>query len=146
MQSIVAFLHLYFIARGYSVLVYRMPLEAAPDNVGAVSGLILELLGRIGWIAVLGFGAAAGMLGITFAFYVVIALIALAGGVLSFFLPKRVGNTCCKQRVQVPPQCARSRHSGLSRALHPSSFQSAQPSPLRCKRGPEGDLPFEQLV
>jgi FSR family fosmidomycin resistance protein-like MFS transporter len=72
----------------WSVIVV-MSSEAAPGHVGAVTGFMLGFSVGIGGLAVLGFGAAADIAGLAWAFNLVIAF-ALAGGLLSLFLPRRV--------------------------------------------------------
>lgn len=72
----------------WSVIVV-MSSEAAPSDVGAVTGFMLGFSVGIGGLAVLGFGAAADIAGLTWAFNLVIAF-ALGGGLLSLFLPRRV--------------------------------------------------------
>lgn len=75
----------------WSVIV-AMASEAAPDNVGAVSGLMLGFSIGVGGLAALGFGGAADFMGLQAAFYV-FAGFALVGGVVSVFLPKSAGAT-----------------------------------------------------
>jgi FSR family fosmidomycin resistance protein-like MFS transporter len=72
----------------WSVIVV-MSSEAAPSHVGAVTGFMLGFSVGIGGLAVLGFGAAADIAGLAWAFNFVIAF-AFAGGLLSLFLPRRV--------------------------------------------------------
>jgi FSR family fosmidomycin resistance protein-like MFS transporter len=71
----------------WSVIVV-MSSEAAPSNVGAVSGLMLGFSVGIGGVAALGFGGVADLLGLHSAF-LAFAAFALAGGVLSLFLPRQ---------------------------------------------------------
>ena len=73
----------------WSVIV-TMASEAAPDNVGAVSGFMLGFSIGVGGLAALGFGGTADMLGLQTAFYIFGAF-AIGGGVLSLFLPKDTG-------------------------------------------------------
>ena len=73
----------------WSVIV-TMASEAAPDNVGAVSGFMLGFSIGVGGLAALGFGGTADMLGLQTAFYIFGAF-AIGGGVLSLFLPKHPG-------------------------------------------------------
>jgi FSR family fosmidomycin resistance protein-like MFS transporter len=73
----------------WSVIV-TMASEAAPDNVGAVSGFMLGFSIGVGGLAALGFGGTADMLGLQAAFYIFGAF-AIGGGVLSLFLPKDTG-------------------------------------------------------
>jgi len=73
----------------WSVIV-TMASEAAPDNVGAVSGFMLGFSIGVGGLAALGFGGTADMLGLQTAFYIFGAF-AIGGGVLSLFLPKHTG-------------------------------------------------------
>jgi FSR family fosmidomycin resistance protein-like MFS transporter len=70
----------------WSVIVV-MSSEAAPSNVGAVSGFMLGFSVGIGGLAALGFGAVADLLGLYSAF-LAFAGFALAGGVLALFLPR----------------------------------------------------------
>jgi len=74
----------------WSVIV-TMASEAAPDNVGAVSGLMLGFSIGVGGLAALGFGGTADMLGLQTAFYIFGAF-AIGGGMLSLFLPKDTGD------------------------------------------------------
>ncbi|MGA3108548.1 MAG: MFS transporter [Candidatus Bathyarchaeia archaeon] len=74
----------------WSVIVV-MASEAAPSNIGAVSGFMLGFYVGIGGIAALGFGALADSLGLTQAFEIV-AGFALIGGFLALFLPKMSGS------------------------------------------------------
>ncbi len=71
---------------GWSVIV-TMSSEAAPGNIGAVSGLMLGLSVGLGGLGGLGFGAIADSFGLLSAFNLVIAF-ALAGGLLALTLPK----------------------------------------------------------
>jgi FSR family fosmidomycin resistance protein-like MFS transporter len=61
--------------------------EAAPNNVGAVSGFMLGFYVGIGGVAALGFGAVADRLGLGTAFSIFTGF-ALIGGFLALFLPK----------------------------------------------------------
>ncbi len=70
----------------WSVIVV-MSSEAAPANVGAVTGFILGFSVGVGGFGVLGFGGVADNLGLTFAFALVIVF-ALAGGVMALLLPR----------------------------------------------------------
>ena len=70
----------------WSVIVV-MASEAAPSNVGAVSGLMLGFSIGVGGIAALGFGAVADALGMTAAFLVITAF-ALAAGVVALLLSR----------------------------------------------------------
>ena len=72
---------------GWSVIV-AMSSEAAPDHVGAVSGVMLGFSIGIGGIAVVGFGAIADALGLSAAFYISTAF-AVAAGLIALFLPKQ---------------------------------------------------------
>ena len=72
----------------WSVIVV-MSSEAAPANVGAVTGLMLGFSVGVGGFGALGFGGAADTLGLTLAFTLVIAF-AWAGGALALLLPRRV--------------------------------------------------------
>jgi FSR family fosmidomycin resistance protein-like MFS transporter len=65
-----------------------MSTEAAPNNVGAISGFMLGFSVGIGGLAAVGFGAVGDVLGLTYAFYLVAAS-ALLGGVVALFLPRR---------------------------------------------------------
>ncbi|MGD0175380.1 MAG: MFS transporter [Candidatus Bathyarchaeia archaeon] len=71
----------------WSVIVV-MSSEAAPSDVGAVSGFMLGSSIGIGGLAALGFGAVADLLGMHSAF-LAFAGFALAGGALALFLPRR---------------------------------------------------------
>ena len=70
----------------WSVIVV-MSSEAAPSNVGAVSGLMLGFYIGIGGVAALGFGAVADILGLSAAFSIFTGF-ALAAGFLALFLPR----------------------------------------------------------
>ncbi len=70
----------------WSVIVV-MASEAAPSNIGAVSGFMLGFYVGIGGIAALGFGALADSIGLGAAFEI-IAGFALIAGLLALFLPK----------------------------------------------------------
>ncbi|WP_455284751.1 MFS transporter, partial [[Eubacterium] cellulosolvens] len=70
----------------WSVIVV-MSSEAAPSDVGAVTGFMLGFSVGIGGLAVLGFGAAADTLGLAWAFSLVIVF-ALAGGLIALLLPR----------------------------------------------------------
>lgn len=61
--------------------------EAAPNNVGAVSGFMLGFYVGIGGVAALGFGAVADIFGLGTAFSIFTGF-ALIGGFLALFLPK----------------------------------------------------------
>jgi FSR family fosmidomycin resistance protein-like MFS transporter len=63
-----------------------MSSQAAPNNVGAVSGFMLGFSVGIGGIASVAFGAVADALGLTYAFSLV-AGSALIGGVIALFIP-----------------------------------------------------------
>ena len=65
-----------------------MSTEAAPDNVGAASGFMLGFSVGIGGIASVAFGAVGDALGLPYAFSLV-AGVALLGGVMGLFLPRR---------------------------------------------------------
>ena len=71
----------------WSVIVV-MSSEAAPSNVGAVTGLMLGFSVGVGGFGALGFGAAADRLGLDFAFTLIIAF-ALAGGLMALLLPRQ---------------------------------------------------------
>jgi len=71
----------------WSVIVV-MSSEAAPSDVGAVSGFMLGLSIGIGGLAALGFGAAADILGLHSAFSLFTGF-ALAGGLLALILPRQ---------------------------------------------------------
>lgn len=73
----------------WSVIV-AMSSEAAPDNVGAVSGLMLGFSIGVGGLSALGFGGVADILGLNSAFYI-FAAFALGAGVMAIFLPKGTG-------------------------------------------------------
>jgi len=70
----------------WSVIVV-MASEAAPSNVGAVSGFMLGFAVGVGGLAALGFGAVADALGFHEAFLLFTAF-AVLGGVTALFLPK----------------------------------------------------------
>jgi len=65
-----------------------MSTQAAPDNVGASSGFMLGFSVGIGGIASVAFGAVGDALGLPYAFSLV-AGVALLGGVMGLFLPRR---------------------------------------------------------
>jgi len=69
----------------WSVIVV-MSSEAAPANVGAVTGFMLGFSIGVGGLGALGFGGAADKLGLNLAFNLVIVS-ALAGGVTALLLP-----------------------------------------------------------
>lgn len=73
------------LSASWSVIVV-MSSEAAPDNVGAATGLLLGLSIGIGGVGVLGFGGVADVLGLTSALELVTAF-ALAAGIVALFLP-----------------------------------------------------------
>ena len=64
-----------------------MASEAAPQNVGAVSGLMLGLAVGIGGFAALGFGALADRIGLQPAL-VAFTAFAFAGGFLALIIPR----------------------------------------------------------
>ncbi len=72
----------------WSVIVV-MSSEAAPSNVGAVSGFMLGFSFGIGGLAAVGFGAIADLVGLTPAFYMIMAS-SIIGGLLALLLPQRV--------------------------------------------------------
>jgi FSR family fosmidomycin resistance protein-like MFS transporter len=72
----------------WSVIV-AMSSEAAPSNVGAVSGLMLGFSVGVGGIASLGFGAMADFAGLQHAF-IFFTGFTLAAGLAGFLLPRRV--------------------------------------------------------
>ena len=72
----------------WSVIVV-MSSEAAPDNVGAVSGFMLGFSIGIGGLTAVWFGATADALGLFSAFTIFIGF-ALAAGLLSLALPKHI--------------------------------------------------------
>jgi FSR family fosmidomycin resistance protein-like MFS transporter len=74
----------------WSVIVV-MSSEAAPSNVGAVSGFMLGFSIGVGGLAALCFGGVADLLGMHSAFLAV-AGFALAGGALALFLPRGFGH------------------------------------------------------
>lgn len=67
-------------------VIMAMSSEAAPGNVGAVSGFMLGSSFGVGSLGALGFGAVADVLGFAWAFSFVITF-ALAGGLMAFLLP-----------------------------------------------------------
>jgi FSR family fosmidomycin resistance protein-like MFS transporter len=81
----------------WSVIVV-MSSEAAPSNVGTVTGFMLGFSVGVGGFGALGFGAAADSLGLDFAFTLTIAF-ALVGGVIAFLLPRRKRLTTNKAPV-----------------------------------------------
>ena len=70
----------------WSVIVV-MSTQAAPNNVGAVSGFMLGFSVGIGGLAAVGLGAVGDVLGLTYAFYLITAS-AIFGGLVSLLLPK----------------------------------------------------------
>jgi FSR family fosmidomycin resistance protein-like MFS transporter len=72
----------------WSVIVV-MSSEAAPNNVGAVSGFMLGFSIGTGGLAAIGFGAAADVLGLPVAFDLFVGF-AFLGGLLALILPTRV--------------------------------------------------------
>ena len=75
-----------FLYASWSVIVV-MSSEAAPGNVGAVTGFMLGFSVGVGGFGALGFGAAADTLGLDFAFTLTIAS-ALVGGLMALLLPR----------------------------------------------------------
>jgi MFS transporter, FSR family, fosmidomycin resistance protein len=75
-----------------------MSSEAAPSNVGTVTGFMLGFSVGVGGFGALGFGAAADSLGLDFAFTLTIVF-ALVGGVIAFLLPRRKRLTTNKAPV-----------------------------------------------
>ena len=75
-----------FLYASWSVIVV-MSSEAAPANVGAVTGFMLGFSVGVGGFGALGFGGAADTLGLNFAFTLIIAS-ALAGGLMALLLPR----------------------------------------------------------
>jgi len=75
----------------WSVIV-AMASEAAPNNVGAVGGLMLGFSIGVGGLAALGFGGVADRVGLNFAFSL-FAAFALVGGLFALALPKHVVRT-----------------------------------------------------
>ena len=75
-----------FLYASWSVIVV-MSSEAAPSNVGAVTGFMLGFSVGVGGFGALGFGAAADKLGLDFAFTLTI-ISALVGGMLALLLPR----------------------------------------------------------
>jgi FSR family fosmidomycin resistance protein-like MFS transporter len=75
-----------FLYASWSVIVV-MSSEAAPSNVGAVTGFMLGFSVGVGGFGALGFGAAADTLGLDFAFTLTI-MSALVGGLLALLLPR----------------------------------------------------------
>lgn len=66
-----------------------MSSQAAPDNVGAVSGLMLGFSVGVGGLASVAIGVVGDMLGLGYAFYF-IAAVGLLGGLVALFLPRRI--------------------------------------------------------
>ena len=64
-----------------------MASQAAPDNVGAVSGFMLGFSIGVGGIASVAFGAVGDALGLTYAFSLV-AVAALIGGIVALLIPR----------------------------------------------------------
>lgn len=77
-----------FLYASWAVIVV-MSAEAAPSNIGAVSGFMLGFYVGIGGIAAAAFGALGDAFGLTNAFYVV-AGSAFLGGLTALLLPKRI--------------------------------------------------------
>ena len=75
-----------FLYASWSVIVV-MSSEAAPANVGAVTGFMLGFSVGVGGFGALGFGGAADKLGLNFAFALIIAS-ALVGGMIALLLPR----------------------------------------------------------
>jgi FSR family fosmidomycin resistance protein-like MFS transporter len=75
-----------FLYASWSVIVV-MSSEAAPSNVGTVTGFMLGFSVGVGGFGALGFGAAADKLGLDFAFTLTIAS-ALVGGLMALLLPR----------------------------------------------------------
>jgi FSR family fosmidomycin resistance protein-like MFS transporter len=86
-----------FLYASWSVIVV-MSSEAAPSNVGTVTGFMLGFSVGVGGFGALGFGAAADSLGLDFAFTLTIVF-ALVGGVIAFLLPRRKRLTTNKAPV-----------------------------------------------
>jgi FSR family fosmidomycin resistance protein-like MFS transporter len=72
---------------GWSVIV-AMSSEAAPDHIGAVSGVMLGFSIGIGGVGAVGFGAIADAIGLSAAFYLSTAF-AVAAGIVALLLPKQ---------------------------------------------------------
>ena len=68
-------------------VIFVMSSEAAPANVGAVSGFMVGFSVGVGGFGALAFGGIADKLGLNFAFTLIIVS-ALAGGVMALFLPR----------------------------------------------------------
>lgn len=75
----------------WSVIVV-MASEAAPSDIGTVSGFMLGFSVGMGGLAAVGFGGAADLLGLNKAFYL-FATFALLGGLLALILPRQVDKT-----------------------------------------------------
>lgn len=76
-----------FVLYGSWSVIVVMSSEAAPSNVGVVSGFMLGLTVGIGGLAALGFGAVADVVGLHGAF-TIFAAFAIAGGLIALLLPK----------------------------------------------------------
>jgi len=72
---------------GWSVIV-AMSSEAAPDHIGAVSGVMLGFSIGIGGVGAVGFGAVADAIGLSAAFYLSTAF-SVAAGIVALLLPKQ---------------------------------------------------------
>jgi hypothetical protein len=65
-----------------------MSSQATPDSVGAASGFMLGFSVGVGGIASVAFGAVGDAMGLSYVFSLV-AGVALFGGVMELFLPRR---------------------------------------------------------
>jgi FSR family fosmidomycin resistance protein-like MFS transporter len=83
----------------WSVIVV-MSSEAAPANVGAVTGFMLGFYVGVGGFGALGFGGAADKLGLNFAFSLIIAC-ALVGGLIALLLPRQKSLTTSTATARV---------------------------------------------
>jgi FSR family fosmidomycin resistance protein-like MFS transporter len=89
-----------FLYASWSVIVV-MSSEAAPSNVGAVTGFMLGFSVGVGGFGALGFGGAADILGLNFAFTLIIASV-LAGGLMGLLLPRAKNLSTSKTGVSRP--------------------------------------------
>ncbi len=67
-------------------VIMAMSSEAAPSNIGTVTGLMLGFSIGVGGVAAMGFGAVADMIGLVSTFNIM-SVFALAGGMMALLLP-----------------------------------------------------------